>query len=165
MDGSRLLRIEVRTFYTGGYGYSCSYLRSPSGEVQSQGWVVGWDNDQYPPVFLHEFTILHGCTVALDYIRAPGNDEKNIPTLIMISAGRPLEQARLLRWFNEGWMGLESSAAEHIIDTLRQLATDELGLVDDRLRRDCWPLLLSIKQLDNLPVLGTVITHQFKQYC
>jgi len=40
------------------------------------------------------------------------------------------------------------------VDTLRQLATSDLGLVDDRLRRDCWPLLLSIKQGDNLPVLG-----------
>ena len=37
---------------------------------------------------------------------------------------------------------------------LRQLATDELGLVDDRLRRDCWPLLLQIKNLDNLAALG-----------
>ena len=40
------------------------------------------------------------------------------------------------------------------VTTLRQLAKDELGLVDDRLRRDCWPLLLSIKNLDSLPALG-----------
>ena len=114
------LRIEVRTFYVGGYGFSCSYLRSPSGEIRTQGWVVGWDNEQYPPVFMNEFAVLHGCMLASDFIR---EDEKVVgPTVIMISAGRPLEQERIPRWFNEGWMGLESAVAGDIIEIFGQLA-------------------------------------------
>jgi hypothetical protein len=39
------------------------------------------------------------------------------------------------------------------VAALRSLAADEYGLIEDRLRRECWPLLLDIK-LDELPPLG-----------
>ena len=114
------LQIEVRVFYTGGYGFTCSYLRSPSGEIRSQGWVVGWDNEQYPPVFMSEFAVLRGCMLARDFIQE--TETLVNPTIIMISAGRLLEQERILRWFNEGWMGLESAIAGDIIEIFVQLA-------------------------------------------
>ena len=122
LDTTNMLRIEVRTFYVGGYGFSCSYVRLPSGGVSSQGWIVGWDNEQYPPVFVHEFAVLHGCMLALSTIRDTRTGSK--PALIMVSAGRQLEQERLLSWFNAGRMGLESAAAGSIIELCAQLANE-----------------------------------------
>lgn len=40
------------------------------------------------------------------------------------------------------------------VAALRSLAAEEYGLVEDRLRRECWPLLLDVESADKLPALG-----------
>ena len=94
-------------------------MRTPDGQVSSQGWVVAWGDDEVAPVFLSEFAILRSCSFVLEYLKT-----KNVanPPLIVVTAGRTLEQARLLRWFCEGRMGLESAAASQVVDIFRDLA-------------------------------------------
>ena len=108
-----LLKIETRAFYIGNYGFSCLYMRDPAGHVQTQGWVVGWDTETVPPVFLHEFAVLHSLTGVLAYLQRGNNNR--LPTVILVRAGRMLEQNRLLKWCNNGKIGLESAAAGRII--------------------------------------------------
>ena len=116
---ARQLVVETRAFFIGSYGFSCAYMRTPNGQVSSQGWVIGWDDDVVPPAFPSEFAILHGCSVVLDYLRDNTNER---PSIILVTAGRPLEQARLLKWFCEGNLGLISAAASRIAELLRELA-------------------------------------------
>ena len=78
LDTSGLLSIEVRVFYIGGYGFSCSYMRSPTGVVKTQGWIVGWDVEEFAPAFLHELAILHALAVVWVCL----NEGKMRPTLI-----------------------------------------------------------------------------------
>ena len=84
MDTTRQLTVEARAFFIGSYGFSCTYMRTPDGEVSSQGWVVGWDSEVTAPVFLYEFAILHGCLLALEYLNLNRN---SCPSLVMITAG------------------------------------------------------------------------------
>ena len=118
---SRKLIIEVATFYDRPYGFSCLYLSYPDETITCQGWIFGNDNAPIKPLFVREFAILHGCVTLLEVLGRWASIAQQ-PTIIYLRAGDELTVSRLLRWFNEGDLSLQSAAAPAIAEALAGIA-------------------------------------------
>ena len=128
---AQTLDIRIKTFFGKGYGYSCAYMASPDGGISTHGWLFGWVDGLSTPVYVHEFAILHACTLAEEYIEEKGALLKEV----RIRAGRELDCARLLGWFNESTVGLASAEAGPIMGKLDRLA----GILPCPLNINCQP--------------------------
>ena len=117
-DLSKPADIEVVTFLEKSYAYSCLTFTHPEGEITCQGWVFGWDNTPVIPVYVHEFAILHALSFLLRELKKGANFS---PSIIHVRAGRNLDCLRLLRWFNEGFFGLQSAAGSALIGVIREI--------------------------------------------
>ena len=112
-DSSKPSDIEVVTFFERNYACSCLVFDSPGGDLISQGWIFGSGNTPVFPVYVYEFAILHSLPFLLRELK--GEEMNFAPATIHVRARRNLDCHRLLRWFNEGFFGLQSAAGSALI--------------------------------------------------
>ena len=95
---TKILQIEVCSFFEKGVGFTCAGIRTPDGEASVQGWVVGRDKPGPMPEYMIEASAYHALRLAWGYL-----PKKDLALqLIQTKAGDSLFCRHMNEWFNAG---------------------------------------------------------------
>ena len=107
------LWVVVGVFFQQHMGASCSWMKDPSGEISTQGWLHGVARPGAPfPACLEMLGLLHALILVHQYLR---EDENEKPKRIGILASNPRLTDAMLRRFNTGSFGPKKEGSSEVI--------------------------------------------------
>ena len=107
------VRITVCAFNREGMGSGCASVKVRRSLPSAQGWIIGKEAALTgPPASLQEFSLLHVMLPAGKYTQA--NNRDTTPSFFLVRAGSWSLVSKIMTWFNDGSLRLQSPAASDI---------------------------------------------------